>query len=180
MPDLIAKATLGLAPVTRSDTTLSEAGGAQITGIAPYPGQTAAVSAAMGIDFPAPNQVTTSGTARLVWTGRDLAYLIGAPPPVTLPTTLPAALTDQSDAWVTLTLTGPLARPVLARLVPLDLKTTTAGHCARSALSHLPLILICNGPDDFTLMTFRSMAKSAWHELTDALEKVAARTALTP
>lgn len=175
VPDLIAKPALGVPAVTLADTTLAEAAMAQVTSIAPFPGQIPAVSTALGLDFPAPNRVTTAGAARLVWAGRDMAWLIGAP----APDGLPAAVTDQSDGWVTLTMQGPQAVAILARLVSLDLRAAQPGQCYRTGLNHLPLTLIVDAPDAFTLMTFRSMARTAWHELHDAMEKMAARLALT-
>ncbi|MFN3845635.1 MAG: sarcosine oxidase subunit gamma [Paracoccaceae bacterium] len=175
MPDLIAKSALGLAAVTLDGTTLAEAPQARITSIAPWPGQSHAVGAALGLAFPKPNTVSRSDGARLVWAGRELAFLFDAAPPEGLP----AAITDQSDGWVTLSLRGSCAVDVLARLVPLDLRSVEAGQAFRTALNHLPLLLIVEAPDSFSLLTFRSMAKTAWHEVQDAMEKVAARLALT-
>lgn len=178
MPDLIAKPALGHAPVTRGNTTLAEAAWTPIFSIAPSPGQEKKVSTALkslGLSFPKPNTWAEKGDARIVWTGRDQAFLFG----VTPPEDMPAAITDQSDAWVTLTLAGPEARATLSRLVSLDLRGATSGQAARTALNHLPLILITEGPDNFRLMTFRSMARTAWHELEDALTKIEARLSLT-
>ncbi len=178
MPDLIAKPALGLAPVTHAGTTLAEAPLARITAIAPFAGHEHAVSTALhplGLGFPAPNTAQTAVAGDIIWTARAQAFLLGAAPP----TDLPAAVTDQSDAWVTLTLTGPQARATLNRLVPLDLRAAQQGQAFRSALNHMPLILIVDGPDAFRLMTFRSMARTAWHELTEAMTMIAARTALT-
>ncbi|MFN4130339.1 MAG: sarcosine oxidase subunit gamma [Paracoccaceae bacterium] len=175
MPELIAKPALGLVPVTHAGTTLAEAAMRQITAIAPWPGQAAAVGLALGMAFPAPNTVAEAGGARLVWTGRDMAWLFGA----VAPEGLPAAVTDQSDGWVTLTLSGTHAVDVLARLVSLDLRAAQRGQAFRAALNHLPLILIPEGEDRFALLTFRSMARTAWHEIEAAMVKVAARAALT-
>ena len=174
MPELIAKPALGMAAVTHAGTTLAEGGMPQMTSIAPWPGQAAAVGQALGLAFPAPNAVTEGGGARLVWTGRDMAFLIGA----VAPKGLAAAVTDQTDAWVSLNLSGVLAGDVLARLVPLDLRGAHRGQAFRTALNHMPLILIPEGEDTFTLLTFRSMARTAWHELEEAMVKVAARAAL--
>lgn len=174
MPDLIAKPALGVAPVTHAGTTLAEAEMPQMTSIAPYPGQAAAVAQALGMAFPAPNCVTESDGARLVWAGRDMAFLIGG----AVPGGLPAAVTDQSDGWVALRLSGGQAVDVLARLVPLDLRAVARGQALRTALNHLPLILIAEGEGAFTLLTFRSMAQTAWHEVEDAMVKVAARVAM--
>lgn len=178
MPDLIAKPALGHAPLTLAATTLAEADWAPILSISPFPGQEKAVTKALktiGLAFPKPNTWAEKGEARIIWTGRDQAFLIGAE----VPPDLPAAITDQSDGWVTLTLSGPQARAVLSRLVPLDLRAMSRGLAARSALNHMPLILTVQGPDSFTLMTFRSMARTAWHELSEALLKIEARLAAT-
>lgn len=178
MPDLIARPALGRADVVLAGTALAEAAQPELTSIAPYPGQTEAVTrelqAALGLAFPAPNRITAAGEARLIWAGRDIAFLTGA----AAPEGLPAAITDQSDAWVALTLSGPHAVAVLARLVSLDLRGMVPGHCARTALNHLPLLLIADAPDQFTLMVWRSMATTAWTEVEEALHKVAARAAL--
>lgn len=174
MPDLIAKPALGQAPLTRAATTLVEADWTPIHSLAPYPGGEKALNSALkplGLTFPKPACWTEKGTARIVWTGRQQAFLIGAAPP----DDLPAAVTDQSDGWVRLGLAGPQARAVLARLVPLDLRSAGKGFAARSTLGHMPLILMAEAPEAFTLMTFRSMARSAWHDLSEALEKLEAR-----
>ena len=178
MPDLIAKPALGFAPLTLAETTLAEGAAPHITAIAPYPGPLTALNKALkplGLTFPAPGTFTETTDARLAWSGRDQAFLIGPP----APENLPAATTDQSDAWVTLSLTGPQARATLARLVPLDLRQVTKGQSHRSGLNHMPLLLMVEGPDAFTLMTYRSMARTAWHELHEALTKIEARLALT-
>ena len=178
MPDLIAKPALSFAPLTLAETTLAEGAAMQITAIAPYPGPQAALNKALkplGLTFPAPGQFTEKGDARLAWSGRDQAFLIGLP----APENLSAAVTDQSDAWVTFSLTGPQARATLARLVPLDLRQATKGQSYRSGLNHMPLLLMVEGPEAFTLMTYRSMARTAWHELHEALTKIEARLALT-
>lgn len=174
MPDLIAKPALGTAPVTLAATTLSECAWTQITAIAPYPGQDKALARALkplGLTFPAPNSSQTKGDGMIVWTGRAQAFLIGA----AAPEDLPAAVTDQSDSWVMLSLTGPQARSTLNRLVPLDLRHAASGQAFRSALNHMPLILIVDGADAFRLLIFRSMARTAWHELADALTLQQAR-----
>lgn len=180
MPDLIARPALGRADVVLADTRLVEAPPPELISIAPYPGQTGAVTylleQTLGLAFPAPNCITAHGDVRLIWAGRDLAFLMGAAPPEGLP----AAITDQSDGWVALTLTGPHAVAVLARLVSLDLRGIAPGQCARTALNHLPLLLVVDAPDRFTLMVWRSMATTAWTEIEEAMHKVAARAALRP
>ena len=174
MPDLIAKPALGHAAVSHGGCRLAEGDWVAITSVAPYPGQTEAVSRALGMAFPLPNTVTEAEGARLVWVGREMAFLIGAP----VPEGLAAAVTDQSDAWVTLELSGAAAVDVLARLVPLDLRRAERGQVFRTGLNHLPLILMVEGAGAFRLMTYRSMARTAWSEIEEAMEKVAARADL--
>lgn len=176
MAELIAKSPLaGQGLVAHGDVTLSEWALGPVTSIAPFPGQGKAIAAALkplGLVFPAPNGVSAQGDARLVWTGRGQAFLIGA---AAGDWSDMAAITDQSDGWVGLSLQGTGAQDVLARLVPLDVRAM--GACARSTLGHMPLILL-KGADGFQLLTFRSMAKTAWHELETAMKLLAARATL--
>jgi hypothetical protein len=150
-----------------------------ITALSPYAGQHAAVDAALqplGLAFPGPNAMLASGAGRMVWTGRAQAFLIGVP----CPDVPGAAITDQSDGWVGLRLSGPSARDVLARLVPLDLRDSAfgVGTAARSMLGHMPLVLMRPAPDVWEVLTFRSMARTALHELAEAMTALAGRAAL--
>ncbi|MDT8856529.1 sarcosine oxidase subunit gamma [Paracoccaceae bacterium Fryx2] len=179
MPSLIARSPLaGQAPVTRGGVTLSEWQAGRITSLAPLKGQGAALDralAARGLAFPTPGRMVESGAARLVWTGRDQAFLIGADPAGLEG----AAQTDQSDGWACLRLDGAAAADVLMRLVPMDLREMAfpPGHAARAPLNHMAMVLM-RLPDGFDLLVFRSMAVSAWHELETAMTALAARAAL--
>lgn len=179
MPDLIAKSALaGFAPLTRAHSTLAEGPIPRITSVAPYPGRMDAVNAALaplGLSFPAPNGQSAAGSLRLLWSGRELAFLIGAEAPSALAEH--AALTDQSDGWAILTLTGPAAAEALMRPVPLDLRLAAfpVGRSTRAPLNHIQAILTRTGPDAFEVMVFRSMARTAWAELAEALEVLEAR-----
>lgn len=177
MPELIAKTALdGRAPLTASGTTLAEVDHGTVTSIALMPG--AAKLAAkglksLGLTFPEVNRFSTKNGATLVWTGRDQAFLIGVDPPAIDG----AALTDQSGGWATLTLTGALAEATLSRYVALDLRLTAfpVGTALRAGLYHMNAILMRSAPDQITVMVFRSMARTAWHEIEVALRTVAAR-----
>lgn len=180
MPDLIAKPALGHPPLTRAGITLAEVEPGRLTSISPYPGQGAAVStalASLGLTFPGPNESHASGDARILWTGRDQAFLIGAEAPAGL--AAHAALTDQSDGWACLTLTGPGADQALMRLVPVDLRVTAfpPGRCVRAPLNHMSMILTRSAAG-FELFVFRSMARTAWHELEEVLSVLQARAAV--
>jgi sarcosine oxidase subunit gamma len=179
VPELIARAPLGpIAPLTLGTVTLAQADLGPITAIAPMPGQGAAVDRALkplGLAFPGPNASAAKGDARLLWTGREQAFLIGVAPPEGLSDA--AAVTDQSDGWCALHLHGAGAEAVLMRLVPLDLRALAfpVGRCTRAGLNHMPMILWRSAPDAFTILVFRSMARTAWHELETAMTGLAAR-----
>ena len=179
MPELIAKTALaGFGPVTHLSTMLAEGDPGPITSIAPYPGRMAqvdAVLAPLGLTFPAPNSQSANGPARLVWTGREQAFLMGVEAPAGLADH--AALTAQADGWAVLTISGPAAVDALMRPVPLDLREAAfpIGRTTRAPLNHMQAILTRTGPQAFEVMVFRSMARTAWHELAEALEVLAAR-----
>lgn len=179
MVNLVAKSAAdGLLPVTHGSVTLSEAGMARITSVAPFRGRSGAVSdalkAAVGAAFPAPNRVTGTAGARIVWTGPGQAMVLG--PEVAVEG---AALTDQSDAWAWLVLEGAGARDVLARLTPVDLRDGVfkRGHAARTLLFHMTCTLMRTGAERWEILVFRSMARTAVHDLGEAMRSVAARSA---
>lgn len=178
MVSLIAKAPCeGLLPIAAGDCTLSEVSPEAITSIMPASGQEKSVSEALkrahGLAFPAPNRATGKEGGRLVWTGLGQAFLVGpVPKPVS-----GAAMTDQSDAWAVMRLEGASAEAVLARLVPVDLRVVgfKRGHTARTMLFHMSCSITRVGANSFDIMVFRSMAKSAVHELSTAMRSVAAQ-----
>jgi sarcosine oxidase subunit gamma len=182
VPDLIATSPLdGRAPLLRAGTALSEVPFRRITSVAPFAGQDKALAKAlktMDLSFPAPGRFVEAGVARMVWTGRDQAFLIGADPERLAPC---AALTDQSDGWATLSLSGPVAEAVLARIVPVDVRLSVfpPGHAARVPFNHMSSVLMRTGAETFEVMVFRSMARTAWHEAETALTALAARAALS-
>lgn len=178
MPELIAKTALaGVKPLVIADTTLAEVDLGPITSVAMFPGQDKAVAKALkplGLSFPAPNTHAAKGDARIVWTSRDQAFLIGVPAP---DFGAAAAVTDQSGGWAALSLTGPAAVEALARHVPIDLRLSAfpLGAAARTPLYHMSMVLLRTAPDAFLILCFRSMAKTGWHEIETALRSLAAR-----
>jgi heterotetrameric sarcosine oxidase gamma subunit len=181
VPELIAKSALsGTAPITLGGLRLSELILGTITSIAPFPGQDKAVAKALkplGLTFPAPNTFTCAADAKLVWAAHNQAFLIGIAPPATLEG---AAQTDQSDGWAGLRIEGPTASDALMRLYPLDLRQQSfqLGTAARAPLNHMQSILMRTAPYAFDVLVFRSMARTAWHEIEAAMRTLAARAAL--
>lgn len=176
MPELIAKPALDVAPVSTAGTMLAPHDPGPITAIALFPGAEKVLAKglkSLGLSFPAPGTVVESGAARLVWTGRDQAFLMGVAPP----SLEGCAMTDQTDGWAGFCLSGPGAVDVLARLVALDLRETAfpVGRTARTGLNHMSMVLIRTAAEVFELYVFRSMARSAWHELSEVLERMEAR-----
>ncbi len=181
MTRLIAKSPLaGVLPVEVEGAALREVAVDRMTSIAPFKGKERAVSAALkealGVGFPAPNRSAAKNGARIVWTGRGQAMLIGAEAPEALRGI--AALTDQSDAWAVMQLEGALAEAALARLVPLDLRSGVfkRGHTARSMLFHMTCSITRVAPQGFEIMVMRSMGQTAVHDLAVAMRSVAAQS----
>ncbi len=181
MPELIAKSPLSdITPITLGGLRLSELALGPITSIAPLPGQDKAVGKALkplGLTFPAPNTFASAAEAKLVWTARNQAFLIGVAAPNAMPG---AALTDQSDGWAGLRIEGPTTADALMRPYPLDLrlKSFPVGTAARAPLNHMQSVLMRTAPYAFDLLVFRSMARTAWHEIEAAMRTLAARAAL--
>lgn len=178
MADLSPTPALAVQALEIAGTRLAPIDLGPVTAVMPYKGAalSQALQSAHGLAFPGPGEVTTKGDLRCAWSGKDQAFLIGARPEAALADH--AALVDQSDSWAAFALTGPHAMDVLARLCPLDLREAAMppGSSARSLLQHCPLLLI-RREKGFEIMTFRSMAGTAWHELETALRQVAARIA---
>ena len=83
------------------------------------------------------------------------------------------AMTDQSDAWVILALTGPLVYRTLERICPIDCSSPAMpiGTTARTIIEHLGTIILRRPNDDngnpcFWLMAARSSAASFLHVVT--------------
>lgn len=176
MPDLIAKSALGGRRIVLGTVTLAELDPGPITGVAVFPGQGKAVAKGLkplGLAMPGPNAFVEKKGARLVWTGREQAFLTGVAPPVLEG----AAVTDQSDGWAVLALSGAGMVDVLARLVPVDLRLSAcpAGTALRTQLNHMNAVILRTGDHSCEVMVFRSMARTAWHELETTMAMVQAR-----
>lgn len=168
-------------PLRIGSLTLEGLPPGHITSIRPFTGKKAEVNAALGkagLAFPAPNRLVeaTDGSV-LAWAGRETAFLIG---PLSLPEMEGglAAVTDQSDGWATLRLSGKDCDAALARLVPIDPAEMKPGASLRTILGHMPLLLLRTGADSVMLLVFRSMAGTAVKELSHVMQALAARGAI--
>jgi heterotetrameric sarcosine oxidase gamma subunit len=177
VPELIAKSALEGRNLSVGTVTLAEVDVGPITSIAVLPGGAKAVAKGLktlGLAMPEPNTFAEKKGARIVWTGRDQAFLMSADCPVLDG----AAVTDQSDGWAVLGVSGPGSVDVLARWVPMDLRLTAfpVGRALRTQLNHMNVILMRTGDHAVEIMVFRSMARTAWHEMETAMHMVAARS----
>lgn len=163
MVDLIAEPAVTGLPVTHGRATLASFDPGRVTAIAPFPGREVA-------GFPAPGQVL----GPMVWAGRGLAFHLGEGVPDLGGS---AAVTDQTDGWAWVTLSGADAVAVLARLCPLDLRPAgfPVGTSARTMLQHLSVLMIRDAADSFRIAAYRSMARTLLHEVEAAMQAVAAR-----
>lgn len=181
MVDLSAKSPCaGLLPVSHGAATLREVAPGLLTMLAPFRGQTAALSQILeahhGLRFPEPGRLTRAGRVVCAWAGKEQALLLGAAPAPDLASR--AAVTDQSDAWAVVALEGHGTADVLARLVPVDLRPRAfpLGSSLRTLLGHMTVTLLRTEDSAVTILAFRSMAGTLVHELETAMAHVAART----
>ena len=176
MPELIAKSALDARRQSIGTMTLAEVDAGLIRSVAVFPGGAKAVAKglkSLGLAMPEPNSFSEKKSARIVWTGRDQAFLLGAE----VTALEGAAVTDQTDGWTMLALGGAGAADVLARLVPLDLRLSAfpVGGAVRTQLNHMNVVILRVGDHAFEIMVFRSMARTAWHEIEAAMLMIAAR-----
>ena len=85
-----------------------------------------------------------------------------------------AYVTDQSDSWAMLRMSGTGVRVALERICPLDLddQAFPEGRVARTAMEHLSVIILRDGADSFLLMSPRSSARSFRHAVELSVENV--------
>lgn len=176
MPELIAKSALQGRTLTAGTVTLAEVDVGPITSIAVFPGGAKAVAKGLkvlGLAMPEPNTFVEKKGARIVWTGRDQAFLIG----VAAPGLEAAAVTDQTDGWAVLSVSGAGVADVLARWVPVDVRLAAfpVGRAVRTQLNHMNVVILRSGDHAFEIIVFRSMARTAWHEVETAMHMVQAR-----
>lgn len=175
MVKLIAETPLAAhLSVASGDLSLSEVAHDRIQGIAPFKGQETSVSqvlkAAVGQTLPSPNEkrgpTLWVGPGQYLILGQWIEGLEGS-----------AAITDQSDAWAILAVEGEDVEDVLARLIPVDLRSSRfkVGQTARTLIGHMAASVTRVAPDRFELIVMRSMGATLVHEVAKAAELYAKR-----
>lgn len=182
MAKLIAKtATEELLPLTVGGLVLSDATTRRLTALSLWPGADSAADKtlkAVGLGWPAPDRAVKGAKGLCLWSGRDQAFVTDMAVPASFAEH--GAITDISDGWVALELSGPLAAAALARLVAIDLgpRAFPEGATARTGLGHMMALVHRSSARSFTIHVFRSMAATAIHEIEGAMKALAARAAL--
>ncbi len=142
----------------------------------------AAIATALAVDIPAIGRTTTNTDSRLrlARLGRDQLFVFGHDPAPDAAARIAARLdgagyvTDQSDVWTGLEMTGPDTRAALARICPLDLHPDVfpVGQIARTAMEHLGVLITCLGADAFLLCSASSSADSFLHALQTSIRNL--------
>ena len=171
-------AAAGLTPIKISNTKIIEIDALTLTSISANKGKSEKLCEHLkkshGMSLPHSGRASGREGARALWFGQH-TLLVG--PKCDEKLNKFAILTDQSDAWVILRMSGDLIEDVLMRLSPVDvrLRTFKVGNVVRTGLLHVNVSLHRIGENTIDLYGFRSMAKTLCHELTQALSSVAAR-----
>ena len=188
MPEsiLIAKSPLGDVRLDFDGVTIAEITDRAIVSVAtPHDGEDAlskAVASAYHTDIPAVGQSTVSDVdnARFLGMQRDQFFLLfddsgpRAVEAVAKKLGDSGYLTDQSDSWAMIRVSGPKCRTALERICPIDLHPSTfaEGIVARTVMEHLGTIIVREGQDSFLLMSPWSSAASFLHAVQASVENV--------
>lgn len=89
----------------------------------------------------------------------------------------PARITEQTDAFVALALTGAEVDAALERLVNLAPAARGPGRATRTGLHHMAVFVLRPEPGQVVFLGMRSAAESLWHVLEEVLHHLAARAA---
>jgi sarcosine oxidase subunit gamma len=138
----------------------------------------AAVRAAVGVDAPGPRRIEMAGDRGAGWMSPD--ELLLTLPYAEVPGVL-AALTqglagdhalavDVSDARAVFRISGARAREVLMKLCPVDLALTRfgPGELRRTRAAQVAAAFWMSGPEEFTLVSFRSVGRYVFDLLANA------------
>ncbi|UOA26768.1 sarcosine oxidase subunit gamma family protein [Pseudosulfitobacter sp. DSM 107133] len=139
-----------------------------------------AATGVAGVDMPAPNHANCVGQRGICWMSPDellvlCPYETVADSLVKMRKSLAKAhalKVDVSDARAVFDLSGPNAREVLAKLVPVDLSPAAfkEGMFRRSRMAQIPAAFWLHAPDTFRIITFRSNAQYAFDLLKVAAQ----------
>jgi sarcosine oxidase subunit gamma len=183
---LTAKSPLDGVRIELGEVTIAEVTGRAIVSIAtPHGGENAlseALAAAYKIEYPGAGKSAVSdiGRTRFLGLQQDQIFALfegsSASPVGAIAEKLgdAAYLTDQSDSWVMISVSGPKCRTALERICPIDLHPDAfpEGAVARTIMEHLGSIILREGPEHYLLMSARSSAASFLHAIETSARNV--------
>ena len=127
----------------------------------------AALLAGFKLQIPEMGRATTSGFANAYLLGmREKQWFLVSRSPLSKQASdglkTNAYLTDQSDNWGVLSVSGAQSRAVLARICPVDLHKAKfpIGNVVRTLMAHQGVIIYRQGDDSFRLLVPSSSARS--------------------
>lgn len=131
-------------------------------------------AAEAGVPLPSPGGAASQGTWTTFWVSPEM-WFVEAPYAshedivAHLKTHFGDAvsLTEQTDAWVRLEVTGHL-QPLFERLCNLDLPRFGPGSATRTVIEHLGVYAIRRGPEVMTILGPRSSAGSLYNAFSAA------------
>jgi len=139
----------------------------------------ASVADNLGIAWPEPNRSTVSdnGKYRLLGLQSDQCFaLIASDTPHTRLPELDegAYVTDQSDSWASMRLSGPMSRAALERICPIDLHPSVfpVNQVTRTSMEHLAVIILCESDDRYLMLSPTSSSESFLHAIVMSLQNV--------
>ncbi|WP_343079114.1 sarcosine oxidase subunit gamma [Ostreiculturibacter nitratireducens] len=185
---LSARPALGGFRHDAAGVSVSEVTGFSLVSLAVPLGGEGALAAALrdglGLALPEAGSSTVSrdGRHRLLWTAPDQTMLLSLPgfdAPVSETGSAiggAAYLTDQSDAWAALRLSGERIGEVLERMAPVDTAPASfgPGRIARTVIEHMGVILVRDENGDILMLCARSSARSFLHAVMTTVEYLAA------
>ena len=134
-----------------------------------------AAKSGLGLDLPPPNRMSLGDELSLLFAGQNRWYALAerSDGPVLCKRLADAlgtkaTLADQSHGQTVLELSGPDARAVLAKGVPIDLdpKVFAVGDVAATSMNHVHILLWRTGLDSYEIMVMRGFARDLWDFLT--------------
>jgi sarcosine oxidase subunit gamma len=184
-PTLYARTALGGSePITEhwNDFSIREISGHSLASVAARYGKEDAlrdtVKSTFGVDLPGPGRSASGESVSFDWMGQGQWFAESRQDDgtafarqLTEAVADTASVTDQSDSWVRLQISGASARAVLEKLCQLDLHATAfpPGSVARTIMEHLGAIVsLVDDAPTFRLLSARSSAGSFLHSLREA------------
>lgn len=159
----------GMLPVTIGEATIVAMDHVGITSVAPFAQATEPVTRQLALPE------TGRATDAALWFQPGCWMIVGREA-AALQRSLAgqAAVTDQSDGWLRLHLSGPATRDILARVCALDLRACAPGDVARTELAHQMAVIVAR-TDGIEIWLMRSLAEDGLKHLIDAAKSVAAQ-----